>query len=361
MKPPAFLSQTLHNAWQRKGVLSALLLPLSLPVIAAIAYKRRRYQRRPELVYHSSLPVVVVGNIYVGGTGKTPVVIALVQALQDRGWRPGVISRGYGARMGDQAKAGMGRNLAASQFGDEPALIARTTMVPVSVHPSRVLAIKKLQKSYPDVNVVIADDGLQHLALGRDIEIVVQDARAIGNGRVLPAGPLREPADRLQSVDYIISNLQENQAEPARIATLSRQICMRLAPASVVHLASGESLDWPDWLARYGADPISAVAAIGQPERFFSMLRTAGITLERVCALPDHDPYETSPFSALTSPHILITAKDAVKCERFKDPRLWVVHALPVFSESEWLDLIDQMLRFIATRKDAVAAQRRKH
>ena len=360
MKQSALLSHALHTAWQRKGVLSALLLPLSLPVIAAIAYKRRRYHRRPDLVYHSALPVVVVGNIYVGGTGKTPVVIALVQALQDRGWRPGVISRGYGAKVGDHAKAGKG-NLAASEFGDEPALIARTTMVPVAVHPSRVLAIKKLQKSYPDVNIVIADDGLQHLALGRDIEIVVQDARAIGNGRVLPAGPLREPADRLQSVDYIISNLQENQAEPAHIATLARQISMRLAPATVVHLASGESLDWPDWLARHGADPISAVAAIGQPERFFSMLRTAGITLERVCALPDHDPYDASPFSALTSSHILITAKDAVKCERFNDPRIWVVHAMPVFSESEWLDLIDQMLRFIATKKGAVAAQRRKH
>ncbi|WP_233214209.1 tetraacyldisaccharide 4'-kinase [Pollutimonas nitritireducens] len=360
MITPAFISRTLHKAWQRKGLLSTALLPLSLPVLAATAYKRRRYQRRPDLVYHSRLPVVVVGNIYLGGTGKTPVVIALIKALQERGWRPGVISRGYGVKVGDQARAGTG-NLAATEFGDEPALIARTTMVPVSVHPSRVLAIKRLQKSYPEVNIVIADDGLQHLVLGRDIEIVVQDARGIGNGRVMPAGPLREPASRLQSVDYLISNLHDDLTPPAGIASMARQLSMRLTPDTVTHLVTGASLDWASWHARHGAGPISAVAAIGQPERFFSMLRAAGITLDRACELPDHDPYETSPFTDLTSPHILITPKDAVKCERFNDPRLWVVHPVPTFSDPDWLDSMDQMLRFIAAKKQTMAAQRGKH
>lgn len=360
MKTPTFLSRALHAAWQRKGLLSAALLPLSLPVLAATAYKHRRYLRRPDLVYHSRLPVVVVGNIYVGGTGKTPVVMALIQALQERGWRPGVISRGYGAKVGDHARAGTGK-LNPSEFGDEPALIARTTMVPVSVHPSRVLAIKKLQKNYPEVNIVIADDGLQHLALGRDIEIVVQDARGIGNGRVIPAGPLREPASRLQSVDYLISNLHGDMAAPANIASMARQLSMRLTPATVTNLVTGASLDWSSWRTQHGTDSISAVAAIGQPERFFSMLRAAGITLDRTCGLPDHDPYDASPFTDLASSHILITAKDAVKCERFNDARLWVVHPTPVFSDPDWLDLIDQMLRFIATRKETMAAQRRKH
>lgn len=354
MKIAASLTRAIHSAWQRKGLVSTLLWPLSLPMMAAVALKHRRYQQQPELAHHSRLPVVVVGNIYVGGTGKTPVVIALVQALQERGWHPGVISRGYGVKVGEQAKSGRG-NLAASEFGDEPALIARATQAPIAVHPSRVLALKLLKKKYPDVNVVIADDGLQHLALGRDLEIVVQDGRGTGNGRLLPAGPLREPASRLQSVDYLITNLQDGQPKPAPIATLAHQLTMRLQPARLVQLSTGLSLDWPAWLAQYGKDRVSAVAAIGHPERFFSMLTTAGLNLEQTIGLPDHDPYESSPFTALSSPLILITAKDAVKCERFNDPRLWVVHAAAQFSDPDWMDLVEQFLRVVADKKSAAS------
>src|SRR5690606_21270810 len=141
-----------------------LLWPASWLVRAAIARKRQRYRRDPDLTYHSTLPVIVVGNIYVGGTGKTPVVIALAQALQARGWQPGIISRGYGARIGDKARAGQGQ-LDPALFGAEPALIAQATQAPVSVHPTRALALKRLQRSYPQVDIVISDDGLQHLAL----------------------------------------------------------------------------------------------------------------------------------------------------------------------------------------------------
>ncbi|RTZ47723.1 tetraacyldisaccharide 4'-kinase [Candidimonas sp. SYP-B2681] len=360
MRIPIHLSQALHAAWQRKGALSALLWPFSLPVIGAVAYKHRRYAQRPELVYHSRLPLVVVGNIFVGGTGKTPVVIALVQALQERGWRPGVISRGYGAKVGQHARSGQGV-LSAAEFGDEPALIARSTLVPIAVHPSRVLALKKLQKSYPGINVVIADDGLQHLALGRDIEIVVQDARGTGNGRVLPAGPLREPDSRLESVDFLITNLQSGQIAPRPFATLAHQLSMRLVPERVVQLSTGLTLDWPAWLAQYGNKPVAAVAAIGQPERFFAMLRAAGLSLEQTIGLPDHDAYERSPFSALASEHIVITSKDAVKCEQFQDARLWVVHASPKFSDPDWLDLAEQMLRVIADKKAKMAAVGARH
>src|SRR5690606_16068633 len=179
-----------------KGLISTLLSPLSWVARAFIARKRLRYQRKPGLSHQSRLPVIIVGNIYVGGTGKTPVVIALVQSLQARGWRPGVISRGYGAKVGKHARTGQGQ-LDPALFGDEPALIAQATQVPVAVHPKRALALLELQETYPQVDVIVADDGLQHLALGRDLEIVVQDGRGIGNGRVLPAGPLREPASRL--------------------------------------------------------------------------------------------------------------------------------------------------------------------
>lgn len=360
MKIPISVSRAIHSAWQRKGIFSTLLLPLSLPALVAAAVKHRRYQRRPELVHHSHLPVVVVGNIYVGGTGKTPVVIALVQALQERGWHPGVISRGYGVKLEDQARSGQG-NLAAAEFGDEPALIAATTLVPVAVHPSRVLAIKKLQKHYPEVDVIVADDGLQHLALGRDIEIVVQDGRGTGNGRLLPSGPLREPASRLQSIDFLITNLQAEQAAPPPIATLAHQLNMRLTPTTITALSTGQSLAWPEWVARHGHESFSAVAAIGQPERFFSMLVAGGLRLEQTVGLPDHDAYEINPFAALSSPHILITAKDAVKCKRFNDSRVWVVHASPVFSDPGWIDLAEQMLRVIADRKAAMAAQARRH
>jgi tetraacyldisaccharide 4'-kinase len=224
-----------------------------------------------------------------------------------------------------------------------------------------VLALKKLQKSYPNVNVVIADDGLQHLALGRDVEIVVQDARGTGNGRVLPAGPLREPDSRLESVDFVITNLQDGQTAPQPFATLAHQLSMRLMPARVVQLSTGLSLDWPAWLARYGNEPVAAVAAIGQPERFFAMLRAAGLPLQRTIGLPDHDAYENSPFTTLSAEHIVITAKDAVKCESLQDRRLWVVHALPEFSDPDWLDLAEQMLRIIADKKAKMATTALRH
>ncbi|HUH61153.1 MAG TPA: tetraacyldisaccharide 4'-kinase [Candidimonas sp.] len=360
MKAPVSLTKAVHAAWLHKGLLSTVLLPLSWPVHAVIAWKHARFRDRPDLAYHSRLPVVVVGNVYVGGTGKTPVVIALTQALQQRGWHPGIVSRGYGAAVGEQPRIGRGL-LDPAQFGDEPALIAQATQAPVAVHPDRGLAVKRLHKSHPEVDIVISDDGLQHLALGRDLEIVVQDARGIGNGRVMPAGPLREPASRLAYVDFIITNMQPGQAAPDRASTLAHQLSMYLKPVSLVQLTTGREQDWPAWLAEHGGQPIAAVAAIGQPQRFFSMLSDAGIKLEAAVALPDHDTYEKSPFTALTSPHILITAKDAVKCRKFNDARLWVVHAAPVFSDPEWLDLADQLLRIIAAKKTRMADKTHKH
>jgi tetraacyldisaccharide 4'-kinase len=357
---PAFIEHAAHAAWQSKGPVSTLLWPLSLVVRAVIARKRRRYQQHPELTYQSSLPVLVVGNIYLGGTGKTPVAIALIQALRTQGWRPGVVSRGYGVRLGDAPRTGRGK-LDPRQFGDEPALISEITDTPIAVHPNRVHALQQLQHDYPDVDVIIADDGLQHLALGRDVEVVVQDARGVGNGMVLPAGPLREPPSRLQSVDFLITNMQAGLPDPAPLPVSARQITMRLQPTTVVHLVSGRQLDWEGWRVEHRGQTLNAAAAIGQPQRFFAMLEHAGAKLQTTLSLPDHDAYHSSPFDALPDAPILITSKDAVKCRRFDDPRLWVVHAAPQFSDPEWMSLASGMLRAAARRKAGMAPSAARH
>lgn len=306
------------------------------------------------------MPVIVVGNLMVGGTGKTPVVIALVQGLQKLGWTPGVISRGYGARLPeDQARCAM-PPLDPALFGDEPSLIAAATGVPVAVHPRRTLALSALHQQWPDVDVVVADDGLQHLALARDIEIVVQDARGLGNGRLLPAGPLREPRSRLASVDLIISNTSATDDQeavtnrhrhkpvpgvPAHVPALR----MQLQPVSCTHLLTGQVMAWGQWRQTHGTTPLAAVAAIGQPERFFGMLRRLGLSLEQCISLPDHDNFSHPPFARLAAPLIVITDKDAVKCRHLNDPRLWSVQVAPRFSDETWVQQIHQRLKSMSS------------
>lgn len=355
----ARIEDALHAAWRKKGWLSATLWPLSRVYAGIVANRRAKYVNHPERVHHETVPVVVVGNIYVGGTGKTPVVIALVKALQARGWHPGVVSRGYGAQQADKPRVGRGI-LDAALFGDEPALIAAETGAPVSVHPDRPAAIRRLRRQHPQVDVVVSDDGLQHLALGRDLEIIVQDARGTGNGRVLPAGPLREPAERLLSADFIVNNLLPGETAP-EAGGMARVIDMTLEPVTVEHLVTGERLPWGDWRAQQAVDRCAAVAAIGRPERFFDMLRHHGMTPEQTVALPDHYDYERSPFTDMKADCILITPKDAVKCAGFGDARLYCVHPGPRFSDPAWLNLIHDMLSAIAERKLAATRPEALH
>lgn len=355
MNLQACLAKAAHTIWRGKGVLSTLLLPFSWIAGAYVQRKTYAYKTGIRTVFHSSLPVIVVGNIYVGGTGKTPVVIALVRALQKHGWSPGVISRGYGTASGNQALTGCGP-LDVRLFGDEPTQIAQITGAPIAVHRHRKLAALALQQRFPQVDVIISDDGLQHLALGRDIEIVVQDGRGTGNGRLLPAGPLREPVQRLQEVDYIINNLQEDQVTTPISNTAPTVLSMRLAATHAVHLVSGLTLSWPEWLIKHQHDHISAAAAIGQPDRFFSLLESHKLDLQHCIALPDHYAYDVSPFVGISSPIILITAKDAVKCGKFTDERLWAVQVEPVFSDPSWLLTVHKQLIAIVARKTAIAA-----
>lgn len=344
------------SVWQGKGLISTLLLPLSWLYGAAMQLRRQRYERRGTTLPFPRPPIVVVGNLVVGGTGKTPTVIALAQTLLAQGWRPGIISRGYGVEIGDEARVGQGM-LAATQFGDEPALIARTTGCPIAVHPKRVLALQALLRAYPQTDVIIADDGLQHLALPRDLTVIVQDARGIGNGRLLPAGPLREPASRLSDAHTLITNLTASPAtdtackQASPCATSSdpalgqRQVVMKLAPTYLSQLLGGEQTPWAAWREAHARQRIAALAAIGQPERFFRMLSQHGLTLSETHALPDHQALDQGLLQQIQADAILITEKDAIKQAHCQDARLWSVQVQAVFSAPDWALEISQALR----------------
>jgi tetraacyldisaccharide 4'-kinase len=334
----------LQRQWQQSGIWAWLMIPLSLlfGVILKIRAIHHRYFK-PDT--HFPIPVVVVGNIYIGGTGKTPVVIALVKQLSALGWHPGVISRGYGTQIGDKPLVGQGK-LDASLYGDEPALIARETGVPIAVHPNRPQAYFSLLANNPQVDVVISDDGLQHLRLHRDIEIVVQDERGTGNGWLLPAGPLREPVSRLNTVQALIS--RTDNVSPPPLTTTSSLVRKTAATLRIIqfrNLYNGQLLDPPSFIAHVKGVKVIAIAGIANPSQFFISLLKIGIRLSEQHALADHFTFNASTFQALDAECVLMTAKDAVKCENLEDKRLWVAEAEMYFSESDFLPWLNAQLK----------------
>ena len=344
------LHALLQQQWQHGGWLANLLSPLSVLTGIVVKAKQRQYSSGKKTAWQAPVPVVIVGNILAGGTGKTPVVMAVVQALQARGWHPGVVSRGYGINVGPTPRVAQGTPTP-TQIGDEPALIAAGTGVPVAVHPRRPLAVQALLKAHPHVDVVVSDHGLQHLALARDVEILVQDGRGVGNGRLLPAGPLREPASRLSSVDAIVSNATQAKLPPH--AAVPRHTTMQLEPTAFVRLSDGHRLS-PEAFHDVAANHrLAAAAGIGQPERFFATLRAANIHLTDTLPLPDHYDYRQSPFGNLNAEIVLVTAKDAVKCQALGDPRLWYVEVSPVFSDTGFFDWLDSLIRQRAVERGA--------
>ncbi|SDW26452.1 tetraacyldisaccharide 4'-kinase [Thiocapsa roseopersicina] len=305
--------------WYGRHPLGVILAPLSWLYCLVVQLRRLGYRKGWLASRLLPVPVVVVGNLTVGGTGKTPAVLKLAELLRARGWRPGIITRGYRGR-GSITPRRVPPDGEPADFGDEPVLLARRSGCPVVAGPDRVAA-GALALSGGDVDILLADDGLQHYRLARDIEIAVVDgARGLGNGRCLPAGPLREPRGRLTTVDLVLTN-----GDGAGDA-MGGGYRMRLIPGAAVNLRDpAVSRPIADFIGR----PVFAVAAIGNPERFFAMLRGLGLEVEgRV--YPDHYPFAPSDLMAWPAGPVLMTEKDAVKCARFASEDHWF---LPVEAE----------------------------
>ncbi len=272
--------------------------------------RRGLYQWGWFKVERVAVPVIVVGNVVAGGSGKTPVVMALVAHLAARGLKVGVISRGYGRQSRDCRE--VTTDSAIAEVGDEPALIKNSTGVPVFVAARRIEAARALLAHYPDTQVILSDDGLQHLALHRDLEICVFDNRGVGNGFLLPAGPLREPWPR--PVDWVLHT--GTQAAFAGF-TASRAL------APLARRADGSTVSLTD-LTHTSALPLMALAAIAKPEDFFSMLRAQGLTLAHTLALPDHYDFNSWSHNTGKGYTLICTEKDAVKLW-LHQPDAWAV------------------------------------
>jgi tetraacyldisaccharide 4'-kinase len=320
--------------------LTTALAPLSIVFRSAVALRRVLYRRGLLRAERLPVPIVVVGNLTVGGSGKTPLTIALARALAERGWRPGIISGGYGgaARLPRAVEAGS----TPDQVGDEPTLLARTGL-PVWVGRDRPAVARALLAAHRECNVVIADDGLQHYAMARTVEIAVVDAsRGFGNGFMLPAGPLREPASRLDKVDAVVRLMSIPESRATRIS--ARQSTMSLVGDSFVRV------DAPAMVAAaasFRGAGVHALAGIGNPERFFEHLRSLGINA-RCHAFPDHHRFTPADLALADATAILMTEKDAVKCVAFADDRCWTLPVRAVIDAS-LVTLIEERLRGFQT------------
>ena len=300
------------------------------------ALRRSAYRRGWLRRLRTGAPVVVVGNIVAGGTGKTPLVIALVERLRAEGWNPGIASRGHG-REDEATPRWVDADSAASQVGDEPLLIARATGAKVRVDRDRVAAAKALVAAGCDV--IVCDDGLQHYRLARDIEIEVQDARRrYGNGRLLPAGPLREPVERAADCDFRVLNLGVASEADAQRDSDFGEWPMRLQVGSAQPLHGGRAQP----LSAFAGQRVHAVAGIGDPERFFSMLREAGIAVVPH-AFPDHHAYVAADFEFGSRLPVLMTVKDAVKCADLTDAQAFMVPVDAVLPEAFWSGLLERL------------------
>ncbi len=309
------------NILYGKHPLAWLLAPLSWLFCAIVQIRRQAYSIGLLTRHHLPVSIIVVGNITVGGTGKTPIVIALAQCFKKQGFKPGIVSRGYGGRAKTWPQA-VYPDSDPRLVGDEPILLARHSGCPVAVAPKRIAAVQSLLDN-EQCNVIISDDGLQHYALHRNIEIaVLDDIRRCGNGRCLPAGPLREPLSRLKTVDFILIKSTDSQKKTPFLEEtgfLTTMTCELIMPDDIKCIVNKHILR-P--LSTLRDKSVHAIAGIAYPARFFTHLRDNGLKLH--CHIfPDHYDYQASDIHFNDDLPVIMTEKDAVKCQHFAGPQHW--------------------------------------
>lgn len=309
----------LDRHWHSVTPLAYILYPLSLLFRFAVALRRALYRTGVRPAVKLPVPVIIVGNITVGGTGKTPLALWLANFLRERGMRPGIVSRGYGRRSAAPREVTGGGDPA--ECGDEPLLLAQRSNAPVWVGADRVAAARALLLAHPECDVIISDDGLQHYRLARDIEIAVIDgARGLSNGLMLPAGPLREPAARLTAVDAIVVNISQAARVGFR-AIAPAAFAMTLQSRGFHNLLNPDHKAAPE---QFMNRRVHAVAGIGNPQRFFELLQRLGLTFT-AHPFPDHHAFGAGDLAFADADFIVMTEKDAVKCRTFATERHWVL------------------------------------
>lgn len=320
-------SDRLVQAWYEGHAGLVAFWPLEKLYRFVVRRKRRAFLQGRLSSYRAPLPVIVVGNITVGGTGKTPLILWLIDYFQQRGLRVGVVSRGYGANPPSWpwlVKA----DEDAALVGDEPSLVVRRTQVPLVIDPQRPRALQKLLSEY-ELDVVLSDDGLQHYHLARDLELVLIDQqRGLGNARCLPMGPLREPVERLQTVDAVLINGSKQDS--------AQGFAMYLQPTGLVNVRSGQRYELQMFAA---GQKMHAVAGIGNPQRFFTTLRELGWQVQEH-AFVDHAQFSAQDLVFADDLPVVMTEKDAVKCRDFAADNCWylAVEAMPSPAFKQWLD-----------------------
>lgn len=305
----------LESLWYRVSIWHIFLLPLTF-VFTFLSFSRRFLYRLHWIKsVNVSVPVIVVGNITVGGSGKTPIVIWLANMLKDHGYHPGIISRGYKSSV--ETVAEVKASSLANEMGDEPLLLKGRTNVPTFISSDRPLAAQALLENYGDTDVIISDDGMQHYRLHRDMELAVIDGqRGFGNGLLLPAGPLREPISRLKKVDITIVN---GAATAHHIP--ANAIQMSLTGDTLYQLNHPET---KKIIKDFINQKVHAIAGIGNPKRFFDHLKNYGLIVEEH-SFPDHHSFQAKDLDLSGNEPILMTEKDAVKCRQFSNERCWVM------------------------------------
>ena len=317
----------LIDAWYNKSFWLYILAPLTFLFSSLVKARRNSYIRNPKKVWSSPKPIIVVGNISMGGTGKTPLVKFIANELAKRGFKPGLVSRGYGGKYSGTLE--VTPETTYKQTGDEAQILAKLN-VPFFIDKNRSRAARKLQEKH-DVDVIISDDGLQHYAMGRDVEIAVIDgARRLGNGLAFPAGPLREPKSRLSEVDFIVNNGGPTEGD---------EILMTLSPAKFIHLNSGKEYSVDKWPMH---NQVHAIAGVGNPNRFFDLLLRLGFEFDKN-PFPDHHKYNKRDLYYLDHLPILMTEKDAAKCKHFKNSKIWYL-SIESKIESQFVDRLEEKL-----------------